>query len=537
MARSTLPVLCLLAAVPVGGQSAPALPRHPSELVFPPAAWRPPAAAGARIELPGGPLVFFVEDRSLPLFDLVAAARVGSFLDPAERPGLATVAVELLPRGGSAALDADRFDAAVERLGGRVTARAGATNSAVGVDGPSRVAAQLVELFLDLLAEPGLDADRLHHLEASLREAMRRRNDDPLQVLEREWEMLLYGPDHFSTRALVPADLDRLERGDLLAFHRRAWRPENLILAVSGDLDRRSFLERLRERVAAWPGPAADSLPWPPPSPTGGAGAGGFLLPWELPQTKVIVGHRLSAVRRDDRPALALLAEVLGGRGAVSRIQGRLRTAEGLVYRSVTTIEAGELWPGELRVLFETRPEGAVRAVELVREELERIRARPVPEPELEAARAALLASLRTDFDTPEEVAGRLAENALFGRADDHWPARYEAIEAVRADRVREVAARYLRPDELTVLVLGSLDDDARARLSRLVGAPLEILPERDAETQEEARSRAGLAPAREGARWFKRPRARARRRRRRRRRGGSRPRAAAHRAPACRGR
>lgn len=492
MARATLAILCLLAAAPAAGQPAPAIPRHPSELVFPAAAWRPPAASRARIDLPGGPVVFFVEDRSLPLFDLVAAARIGSFLDPAERPGLAAVATELLPRGGTAALDPDRFDAAVERLGGRVTVRAGPTNSALGVDGPSWAADDLVDLFLDLLAEPGLDAGRLRTLDTNLREGMRRRNDEPLQVLEREWERLLYGTDHFSTRPLVPADLDRLERADLLAFHRRAWRPENLILAVSGDLDRRGFLERLRERIASWPGQTAEPLPWPPPSPTGGTGAGGFLLPWELPQAKVLVGHRLPAVRPGDRPALALLAEVLGGQGAVSRIQGRLRTAEGLAYRSVTTIEAGELWPGELRVLFETRPEGAVRALQLVREELERIRARPVPEPELEAARAALLASLRTDFDTPEEVAGRLAENALFGRADDHWPAWYDAVAAVDAETVREVAQRTLRPDELTVLVLGPLDDAAREHLARLVGGPLEVLPERDPETQEKRGTKRG---------------------------------------------
>jgi zinc protease len=497
MTRRVLAVLGLMPTLAASGQSPAPIPRHPSELDFPAAVWTPPSASAARVELPGGPVVYVVADHSLPLFDLVAAARIGSFLDPAQRPGLSTVATELLARGGTASLEPDRFDAEVERLGGRVAARSTPTSSALGIDGPSWAADELIDLFLDLLAAPGFDEERLEDLTDNLREGMRRRNDDPLAVLEREWERLLYGSDHFSTRALTPAALDRLGRGDLLAFHRRAWRPENLLFAISGDLDRDRVLARLRERSAAWPGPeAAESLPWPPPRPGPGAGPGAFLLARELPQTKVFVGHRLPPVAEADRPALALLAEVLGGSGAISRIQGCLRTAEGLVYRSVTGLEAGELWPGDLRIFFETRPEGTIQALELVRDELARIRRQPVPERELEAARAALLATLRTSFDTPEEIAGRLAENALLGRAGDHWPRWSAALSEVDALHVREAAERYLRPDELTILVLGPLDEAARKRLEALAGAPVRLLPKRDPETQEPLGRSDGEAPA-----------------------------------------
>lgn len=485
--------LLVVGALPARGEDPPAIPRHPSQLVFPQASWSPPHGSESRIAVPGGPLVFFVEDHSLPIFDLVAAARIGSFLDPPDRPGAATVATELLIRGGTTRMDPDAFDAAVERLGGRVVARSGATNSAVGIDGPSWASAELLDLFLDLLLEPGFDRQRLRSLTGNLLEGMRRRNDDPVAVVQREWERLLYGTDHFSTRPLVPADLDALDRATLSAFHHRFWRPENLILAVSGDLDREAFLAALRDRLGrAAHATDASEIPWPPPAPRNAAHTGVFLLSRDLPQAKVLLGHRLQAVAPHDRPALALAAEVLGGSGAVSRIQGRLRTAEGLVYRSSTAIEAGELWPGELRVFFETRPGGTARAVELVRDEIVRIREQPVPPRELEAARASLLSRLRVDFDTPEEIAGRLAENALYGRDDGHWPAWSAALAAAGADAVRDAARRYLRPDELTVVVLGPLDAPNRERLVELTGGTLELLPERDPATQEPIQSPSG---------------------------------------------
>ncbi len=476
----------LVAALSALGAGAEAqVPRHPAELVFPQAGWRAPVGGSYRRELGSGAVLFLVEDRSLPLVEVVVSTRAGGFLDPAERPGASYLTAQLLPRGGTANRPAAMFDSAVERLGARLTASWTPSFAALGLSVPSWALGAGLDALFELLLTPGLRDENLEALRGNLVEGMARRNDEAVAVLEREWEILLYGGDHFSTRPLTPGPVAALTRDDLLAFHGRWWRPPNFIVALAGDFEADALAADLDRRLAAWPtGSGEEGIPWPPPIPGDGAGPGLFLLPREAPQAKVLVGHRLGPVAAADRPALARLAEVLGGSGAVSRIQGRLRTAEGLVYRSAALLEVGELWPGDLRVFFETSPDRAARAAELAIEELNRVREQRVPATELAAARQNLLGLLRRSFDTPEEIAGYLAENALLRRADDHWETHRGGLEAVTPEDVRRVAQTHLRPGELTVLALGA-DAVNRERLAGLIDQAPRLLPARDPLTLE----------------------------------------------------
>lgn len=455
------------------------IPRHPSSLLFPAPSWHAPAGGPHRVELSSGALLYLVEDHSLPLVELVVSLRAGAFLDPADHPGASYLTAQLLPRGGTAARTAAEFDAAVERLGARLTASWTPSFAALGLSVPSWALAPGLDALLELLRTPGFHDEALQALRGNLLEGMARRNDDPVTVLEREWEILLYGRDHFSIRALTPASTAALSHDDLLAFHGRWWQPRNFVIAAAGDFDASALAGDLERRLADWPVVSEAVIAWPPPAPSGGTAPGFFLPPGPAAQAKMLLGHRLPNVVAIDRPALALLAEVLGGSGAVSRIQGRLRTAEGLVYRSAVRLEVGDLWPGDLRIFFETRPDQAARAAALAIEELSRAREQLVPVAELATARQNLLGLLRRSFDTPEEVAGYLAENALLGRPDAHWETYRAAIEGVTPEDMRRVAHSYLRPSDLTALVLGA-DSASVEALAHLLHRAPQTLPVRD---------------------------------------------------------
>jgi predicted Zn-dependent peptidase len=531
-----VPTALLLGAL-AGAASAQAppdrVPRHPSELIFPPARWRAPVGGEHRRELASGAVLYLVEDRSLPLVEVVIATRAGAFLDPEGRPGASYLMTQLLPRGGTEALPAAEFDAEVERVGAHLTASWTPSFAALGLSVPSWALAPALNALLELLQAPGFHEANLHALRSNLLEGMARRNDDPVEVIEREWESLLYGSDHFSTRALTPAAVGALSRQDLLAFHRRWWRPRDFVIAAAGDFDAAMVAADIERRLAAWPAADDGPIQWPPPPPGTGATPGLYLLPETAAQAKVLLGHRLPAVAAADRSPLALLAEVLGGSGAIARIQGRLRTAEGLAYRSAVRLEIGDLWPGDLRVFFETRSDQAARAATLAIEELNRVREQLVPAAELAAARQNLLSVLRRSFDTPEEIAGYLAENALLGRPEEHWETHRAGLEAVTPEDLRRVARAYLHPDALTVLALGA-DGASRDQLAHLLGrAPVE-LPARDPLTLEPL---APTLPRQSTARPPSSPPAAAPPRPPARPSAGSRARGAASRAPGCRGR
>lgn len=475
------------------------IPAHPGMLRFVEPRFDPPAVADHRHPAARGAVVFLAEDHTLPLVQVAVALRVGSFLDPDGRTGLASLTGSLLRRGGAGELPADAFDERVDFLGARLDSFTGTTRGGASLDTPSWALEEALDLLFAMLARPHFDADRIEAAKRNVFDNLGRRNEDPLELLEREWEWLLFGEDHFSTRPVTGATLAAIGREEMLAFHRRYWRPRNLIFAVSGDVEAERLLALIDRHLAAWPEAAAEPPAWPPPPPDHRPRPGPYVIEKDVPQAKVLLGHlaRAGDLAGDGEPwggseaaALRVMNEILGGSGAISRIAGRLRTAEGLVYRASASFDLGALWPGDFRVFFDTANRSVGRAAALALEEIQRLRSREVHPQELAVAKESLLAGLRQSFDSAEEIAGYLAEDELLGRSSDRWRPLYDAIRAVTAAEVLAVAKRYLRPSDVVLLAVGRGAEIAAGSdppaLERLTGRKLVRLPLRDPVTMEE---------------------------------------------------
>ena len=488
----------------VGGSFASAaqessIPANPFELRFGARDIQLPQVDGRRREITGGPVVYLAEDHTLPLVEVTVALRGGSFLEPPQQVGLASLTGALVRRGGTGLRSADRFDNQVDDLGARIQTFSGFTRSAASLSAPTWALDEALDLLFEVLSSPAFQEDRLASAKTNLLESMSRRNQDPLDILEREWQWLVFGRQHFTTAPLTPATLAAIDREAMARFHHTYWRPENFIFAVSGDFEVDSLLAALEKGIARWPEEAADparnsEIAWPPAGPDLEPIPGLYHYESDTPQAKVALGSRLPREvgwDSDDRFALEVLGEILGGSGAISRIAGRLRTAEGLVYRASARIDPGELWVGDFQILFGTRGSQVARAVELSLDELHRIRTEPVHPTELEVAKQTILGKLRLSFDTAEETAGQLVENELLSRPHDYWNRYLKGIEATTAEDVLNAARAFLKPDRLLFLVVGRWQDiaqsapEGQSNLEKATKHRVRHLPTRDPMTLE----------------------------------------------------
>ena len=482
-----------LLATPVSADQ-PSTPASPYPLRFGTSEIHLPEAEGRRREIQPGAVVFLAEDHTLPLVEIAVALRAGSFLEPSNQVGLASLTGALVRRGGTRVRSADNFDDRVDDLGARIQSFAGFTRSAASLSVPTWTLDEALDLFFEVLSSPAFQADRLASVKANLRESMSRRNQDPREILDREWQWLIFGRQHFSSSVLTTGSLEAIDRPAVIRFHETYWRPSDFIFAISGDFQADELLAALEERLARWPSPQSDRthedlIDWPPEGPSFEAKPGLYHYEADVPQAKVALGSRLSgdiSWDSQERFALEVLGEILGGSGAISRIAGRLRTAEGLVYRASARLDPGELWVGDFQIQFDTRNDQVARAVELSLGELRRIRSQPVHSTELEVAKQTLLGKLRLSFDTAEEIAGLLAENELLGRPQDYWNTYLRGVEAVTAEQVLLMARTYLLPDRLVYLVVSRWKEiDAGAppgesTLEKVTGHRVQHLPARD---------------------------------------------------------
>ena len=483
MKRCGLLLAALLLAPPPAGAQAPGIPAHPRELTFEPLAFEPPRAARHRHTLPGGVVVFIVEDHALPLVDVSVLVRTGGYLDPAGKAGLAALTGSQMRAGGTASLAAAEFDEEVAFLAAEIGSSIGDTMGQAGLNCLTKDVDTALDLLFDMLRRPRFDQDRLELAKSQLLQGMERRNDSTRSIEGREWGRLMRGAGHFSTRPATRASVESITREDLVAFHERYYHPGGFIFAVSGDVEPEEILAKLSARLDGW---AASSEPVPDvPAPAHDPPAAlyGVDKP-DVNQGRVSIGHLGTTRDNPDRYPLLVMNDILGGGGFTSRLLTRVRSDEGLAYSAGSSFGMGTYYDGVFRVAFQSRSETVARAAAIVLEEIERIRTEPVGDAELSTSIASFVETFTRNFSTAAATAGLFARDEYTGR-DPEYLLRYrERISAVTAEDVLRVAREYLHPERLVMLVVGNLDavedgdpDNPDYALEEVAGAPLRRIP------------------------------------------------------------
>ena len=490
--------LAALAALAAGAAARPAaaqpIAKHPRELRYPPLAFEVPRAEEHRHTLSSGVVVYVFEDHKLPLVDVVLHSRVGYYLDAPEDFGVGSFTGSMLRLGGAGDWTAEQLDERADFLAANLGSGTGLTSTA-SVDCLTTALGDCLDLLFTMVQRPRFQQSRIDVEKGKILEALKQRNDDPGSILDREWGWLLRGPDHFSARKHTGATVAALDRDDLVAFHRRWWGPEGIVVAVAGDVETEDIVAELERRFAAWPKAEGGAVPWPPPAPAHEPKPGLYHVEKDIPQGRVRLGQlaRQWDAQWSDPQAFAALVmnDILGGGGFTSRITQRIRSDEGLAYSAGSGYSVGTFWPGEFQVFFQSKNETVAYAAKIALDEIRRMQQAPPTEEELRISKGSFVESFPRGFDSPTSTANRFASDDVLGRPHEYWYRYRERISAVTPEQVQQAARDDLHPDRLVVLTVGPWaqiaagDPQGRAKVETLGLPPVVQVPLRDPVTLE----------------------------------------------------
>jgi zinc protease len=117
---------------------------------------------------------------------------------------------------------------------------------------------------------------------------------------------------------------------------------------------------------------------------------------------------------------------------------------------------AGYDHPGLFQVSGSTKSSSTAETLQVVRQELDRIRSTEVTDKELETAKQTVLNSFVFRFDTPAKTLRRLLRYEYYGYPADFIFQYQKAIQAVTRADVLRVARQYLRPQDSTIVAVGN---------------------------------------------------------------------------------
>jgi predicted Zn-dependent peptidase len=308
----------------------------------------------------------------------------------------------------------------------------------------------LSDIFLNSIFDPQ-DMDRERQVILQEISMMEDTADDHIHVLFND----LFWPGHPLGMCVLGTDetVSKIGKEAVFEYISRYYTPNRILLTASGDIDHDALVASFK--------PVFDPLVFDDEAhlrdvPQTNAGV---LCHWkDLEQAHICMGGRGPDLSSDMRFAGAVLNTILGG-SMSSRLFQEVRERRGLAY-SVYSFLSAYSDTGLLGVYAATDPSEVNHTLEIVKREIEKIRAGELPETELNDAKEHLIGSILLGSESTDAGMMRLAKNEfVFGEYVSHDSIVAE-LKKVTVDEVIAVAGETFRNNEVSLVTLGPIHND-----------------------------------------------------------------------------
>jgi predicted Zn-dependent peptidase len=412
------------------------------------------APALSRSVLPNGLTVLSETMPGVRSVAFGAWVRSASIHEARERMGVSHM-LEHMVFKGTRNRSAKDIALALEVLGGSLDAYTAREHTSFQARVLDEHLPQAADVIADLIFRPALRAADLSLERKVVLEEISMVDDTPDDLVFELHNEALWGPHPYGYSILGTRDtVSSLSVRDLRELHERAYHPEHIVVAVSGNVDHDRLLETL-ERTGWADVPRGDT-------PTAATQAPVSRPPQTLhverdtTQTHLVFGAPAVSHGDPRRYAMSLVSMLLGG-GMSSRLFQRVREELGLAY-SVYTYQSFHADAGVHGVYVGTAPATASAAADAIRAELRLLADHGIPDDELAAGKSQLKGQITLSLESVSSRMYRAAAVELYNEPYKPLDELLGEIDRIDGDTVAAICREYFAPEAHTVLSLGPAD-------------------------------------------------------------------------------
>ena len=416
----------------------------------------------------------------VPLVTASLTVERGSANDPVPLSGLAAMTATMMMQG-TRRRSALEMGAAIDSVGARLASAASFDASTTSASATTSTFETTLELLAETVREPAFDGAEFERVRAKALSDLQLTYSSASALARLVFARAIGGESPYAHPiAGTQKSLGAMTRDDVVGFHAHAYRPDDAILLIGGEIDTGAAFALAEGVFGDWrPAAGPDHRPRDaePPAPRPRVVA---IDRPEAGRTALCIGRL--AVARASEAYYAGIVTCGSLAGYSGRLNQEVRVKRGLSYGAGAQIVARGRG-GSFTAATLVEHAEAVHAVEVVQETLHSLVERPPADAELSARKATMLGAWNRAIDTNEGLLGLLGDYALYGIPLDELERYTARVEAIDPAQIAAFASTYVVPDTCTVLVGDTsqfVDSLANIVTPSSVEGQLRVIPSND---------------------------------------------------------
>ena len=399
--------------------------------------------------LANGMKVTLVPYGNLPKVTLSLVVRTGNLNEPADMPGLADIAGTLM-KEGTTTRSSKQIAEESARMGGAVSVTVSVDETDVDTDVLSEFGPRAAVLLADVAQHPLFPESELPRLKNdALRQLSISKSVPQSMALER-FRKILYGDHPYGTVFSTPESINKTTVGDIKKYYDGNFGAARAHFYVAGRFDAAEMKKAISASFNGWAKGAAPAINRPKVRPqrvldvTDRPGAA---------QSTLLVGLPVPDPTSPDAIPLAVTNALLGGSFG-SRITSNIREQKGYTYSPRSEVSRryhDAYWAESADVTTQyTGP-----SLKEIFGEIDRLAKEQPSDAELKGIQSYMSGLFVIQNSSRSALIGQLRYADFQGLGEDYLKTYVQKVNAVTPADVQKQTAEYIKPDQMTIVVIG----------------------------------------------------------------------------------
>ena len=398
-------------------------------------------------ELKNGLKVYVVENHKLPRIAFSLSLDREPILE-GDNAGYVSMAGQLL-RNGTTTKTKAQLDEEIDFIG------ASLSTSSTGIFASSltKHSDKLLELMTDVLYNPSFPQEELDKLKKQTMSSLAQAKEDPNAIAGNVRSARLYGSDHPYGELSTEETVEKITVEDCKAYYNKYFKPNIGYLAIVGDITAKDAKKLVKKYFSSWESGEIERPKYETPQ----APAKTYVALVDRPssvQSVINVTYPIDLKIGAPEVVKARVMNQILGAGFSSRLMQNLREDKAYTYGARSSLSSDRL-VGDFIASASVRNEVTDSSVHEFMYELNRIVNEDVTEDELKAAKASIMGSFARSLESPQTVASFAINTARYNLPADYYASYLKRLDAVTIADVREMAKKYIKPENAHIIVVG----------------------------------------------------------------------------------